>query len=267
MSYLLLNSPAVSISAGAATILANTVPLMGTGPQFVTLFNEAAQPTHFLVQMNTAAAGGTATQVSASITIAATSVNNYYTATVASVPSASDYWTFTAPTSGLVYNVWYEVNGSGEAPAIPGTSIKVTLGASETTTTVATKTIAAVNQHQFYLPNMAGLFLRGLDTTGIYDLDYASRVLTSIKFNGVSFTGANLGSLEGQAYLNHTHTPHFSMTQGTATASANTGWAASDGSGAQVLSATHYSITIDDSTTGGTETRPVNMAVNWFIKY
>lgn len=264
MNYLLLNSPAVSITAGAATILANTIPLTGTGPQFVTLFNEAAQPTHFLVQMNTTAAGGVATQVSASITIAATSANNYYTATVASVPAASNYWTFTAPTSGLVYNVWYSLDGAGAAPATPtGANIQVALVTGDPTTTVANKTIAAVNQYQFYIPNLAGLFLRGLDPTGIYDPDFASRTVVSIKFNGTAFTGATgakLGSLEGQAFLNHVHSPTAGSTY----------YIESDGSSAGVTTGSNnftLQALTGGSPSGGTETRPVNWAINYFIKY
>lgn len=260
MNYLLLNSPAVSISA-AATILANTVPLTGTGPQFVTLFNSVGAPTHFLIQMNTAAAGGVATQVSGSITIAATSANNYYTATVASVPVASDHWTFTAPTSGLVYNVWYTLDGVGTPPAPPsGANIKVALITGDTTTTTASKTIAAVNQYQFYIPNLAGLFLRGLDPTGIYDLDYTLRVVSAIKFNAVAFAGANLGSLEGAAFLQHTHaTP------------VGTGFIVQGGDRDNAGAGPSYNATpqpvTGNSALGGTETRPVNFAVNYFIKY
>lgn len=262
MNYLLLNSPAVSISA-TALIPANTIPLFGTGPQFVTLFNVAGFNSEFYIQMNTAAASGTATGVSASITIAATSANNYYTATVASVPLASDYWTFTAPTSGLIYNVWYTVNGIGTAPTAPtGENIMVALVTGDTTGTTAAKTIAIVNQYQFYIPNMAGLFLRGLDTTGIYDLDYASRLVPGIMFNSTDFTGANIGSIEMAAFLQHTHTVTITgdienYCAGGASSTYNT----TGGAGNTTFTSANA------NQGGGTETRPVNLALNWFIKY
>lgn len=260
MNFLLLNSPAVTIGSG--TILANTVPMFGTGANFVTLYNVSGSPTHFYVGINTTGGGGSATAVSASITISAVSANNYYEATVASVPLASDYWTFTDGTTNLVYNVWYSVNGVGIAPATPtGANIQVKLVSADTTTTTANKTIAAVNQYQFLLPNLQGLFLRGYDPAGLYDQNTSTRTISGITLNNTVFTGNNIGSFEAAAFLNHTHIPGTGFTNFAGTQPG--GPAAIPGAGSGFGGATVTGL----SGLGGAETRPVNFSVNWFIKY
>ena len=266
MNYLLANSAA--ISNGTVQLNANIIPLTGTGANFVTLFNvTAALTTEFIVQINTTASGGSATG-SGAITIAATSANNYYTATVHSVPTGGYYWSFVDGTANLTYNVWYSINGVGTAPATPtGANIQVNLTGTPTIVSTIASTLAAVNQYQFLVPNLQGLFLRGWDPNGIYDLDYATRANRGIQFNNTTIQtqyGTSVGTLELQAFIDHTHNaPASSGGQfiGTGTGGNNYG------TGADTTSSPSITGTATTPNNGGTETRPVNFAVNYFIKY
>jgi hypothetical protein len=260
-NYLLLNSPAVSIAQSGltATLPANEIPMFGTGPNFVTLFLKSGAASDFFVQINTVTTGS-ASDVSTGWTFTATVANTTYTVVVTGVPTAGQYWTFTDGAAGLVYNVWYSVNGAGPAPTAPtGANIMVALVTADTIGTTITKTLAAVNQYQFWLPSLAGLFLRTLDPSATYDLDVASRMIGGIIFDTTEFTGAKLGSLELQAFLQHTHAGPF----GTTFVTSGTG---GDNIGTGGFTSSNQAAT-GNSSLGGTETRPVNFAVNYFMKY
>lgn len=271
--YLILNSPSGVI--GGAQWDANVIPQYGTGSNFVTLFNVTASlTTQFFVQINTPSAGGSASSSGGAITIAATSANIYYTATVNSVPTASYYWSFVDGAVNHTYNVWYSVDGAGTAPATPtGANIEVALVTSDTVVTTIAKTLAAVNQYQFLLINARGYFWRGLDTGTSVDPSSATRSMGGIVFNGTNFVGANLGSLEAQSYLAHTHLAISTTTLAAGATSAGAGVSyAAGASGAQTYSngqllTTTTVAAAGGSPAGGLETRPVNLALNWFIKY
>jgi hypothetical protein len=248
LNFLLDNSPAGVI--GGVQWDAGIIPMYGTGDNLVTLYNvTAALTTQFVVQINTPSAGGSATGAGA-ITIAATSPNIYYTATVNTVPTASYFWQFVDGDVNNTYNVWYTVDGVGTAPAVPsGANIKVELVTSDTVVTTIAKTLAAVNQYQYALLDARGQFLRGL---GGVDPDAATRTISGIKFNGTSYTGAILSSSQTDEFKSHVHSI-----------------AAVDGLGTTIAAAADGPAGADISTkgTGGNETRPVNIALNWFIKY
>lgn len=260
--YLIENSPAVVISN--AEIPAQTIPMFGTGANFVTLFNHTGVNADFFIGINSTSAGGSATQVSASITIAATAPNIYYTATVATVPAAGDHWTFTNGTStippyptNLVYNVWYSVDGAGSAPTTPtGANIEVKLVTGDTTAVTAAKTIETVNQYQFSVYNLAGLFLRALDPDGTYDPDTATRIIQGISLNNVPFTGNNLGSFEFDEFGEHNHP-----------LSKGAGNVAGSGNGAALTATATFDQVLQIANDGGGETRPVNFDVNYYIRY
>jgi hypothetical protein len=255
MNYLLLNSSAISITQAGltATLPANSVPMYGTGPNFVTLFNKAGAPTSFFVQLNTVAAG-TAADVDTGWTFTATVANTTYTVSAVTVPTAGQYWTFTDGSLGLVYNVWYSIAGVGTAPIAPtGANIQVNLTGTPTIATTIAATLAAVNQYQFMILNTAGYFWRALDTTATIDLDAATRTIPGITFDTTKSTGANLASFENQAFLNHIHNI---PTGDTGSGSNFNATLANSGTGAT-----------STSPTGGDETRPVNLAINYFIKY
>jgi microcystin-dependent protein len=88
----------------------------------------------------------------------------------------------------------------------------------------------------FNLPDMRGQFLRGLDTTEGVDPDFATRIV---------------GSSQVDEFESHTHTTTL-YTNSTGAVGGGQIWV-----GYQ---------TVDTGSTGGNETRPKNVAVNYIIK-
>jgi hypothetical protein len=176
-----------------------------------------------------------------------------------SAVTAGSYFTFSNNESSPNFVAWYTVNGAGLAPLIAGaTLIQVNILSTNTAAQVAAATQLAINSYQFAVPNFQGIFFRGLDPSAIYDADVAQR------FSSISgLSGAYLGTFEPQQYLTHNHP-----------ASQNTAYLASSsstgahsfyayGDGATNIQTVPNSVAAE----GGNETRPVNAALNWFIKY
>lgn len=101
----------------------------------------------------------------------------------------------------------------------------------------------------FNVPDLRGRFLRGTDSGAGNDPDAATR--TAIKTGGN--TADNVGSLQTDAFKLHTHT----LARGTS----GGGFASNVGNFAL---SDYYGGMTD---TGGNETRPVNVNVNYIIKY
>lgn len=99
----------------------------------------------------------------------------------------------------------------------------------------------------FNLPNYHGYFLRGNDDSNSIDPDAASRT-----DSGDGTTGDNVGTKQADAFEAHVHSGGFSQYQ---TSSAGSGFPAYPGN------------TTNVGSTGGNETRPVNIAVLYCIKY
>lgn len=183
-------------------------------------------------------------------------MNGFQTTTIttvmASTPIPNQSW-FTFNANAVQYAVWYQVNSSSSAPVISGSPIliQVTLTGTETAAQVATKTQIAINSYSYSVGDARGMFLRGADPNSEWDLDLASR-WTMINY----LNAASPGSFEFNQFTSHTH-------------------AAWNQNGAQLSSSGHVLSQIDVSQgqsllpgyAGGTETRPVNMYVNFFIKY
>ena len=112
----------------------------------------------------------------------------------------------------------------------------------------------------FNLPNLNGQFIRSWDSTGAVD------------------PGRVFGSNQAQAYLNHTHTA-TSTDSGHAHGILNTGPNANGGGGGWLVNPqantglntltgqANITTTVNASTTGGNETRPVNVALYACIKF
>jgi microcystin-dependent protein len=103
----------------------------------------------------------------------------------------------------------------------------------------------------FNLPDLRGRFLRGLDSNAIVDVDAESRFAL---FTGGN-TGEKVGSYQDDAFKSHKHSMDYDRIKflnGTTTVNDI------HGSGNQTTST---------NTTGGSETRPKNAAVNYIIKY
>jgi hypothetical protein len=115
--------------------------------------------------------------------------------------TGGDFFTFHA--NGSQYAVWYKVAGVGSAPLASGTTIQVTLTGSETSAQVATKTMQAVNGHQFAVPNLKAITLRGWDDgvdniTGDLGEDYRFSLLDL-------FPSDHLGTYQTDDIVSHVH--------------------------------------------------------------
>jgi hypothetical protein len=114
---------------------------------------------------------------------------------------------------------------------------------------VRQKAIFAVNSTYFGIPDFRGQFLRGLDIPNNYDLG------TRFSLNNIQTGGLNLGTMEFDDILSHSHI--YNMTAN------NT---IPVGGGASPVFTPSYQPT-NTSLTGGSESRPINSVVNYYIKY
>ena len=111
--------------------------------------------------------------------------------------------------------------------------------------------------NDFYLPDFRGRFLRGWDNATNRDPDRASRTIMAA--NGA--VGDNIGSIQTDAFKNHTHPLSDTYTNYSQT-SANGGTGNTGATGTL-----EQADTTANSATGGSETRPINAYVNYIIKY
>lgn len=128
---------------------------------------------------------------------------------------------------------------------------------------------------KFRVPDLRGYFLRGVSDGTTIDPDRASR---TAKYGGGN-TGDAVGSYQLDIYQNHNHTGvvtgagthvHYLGSRGFET----NGATGADGSHDDSNISTHdgggghtHGVTINNSTTGGSETRPENASVIFIIKY
>jgi hypothetical protein len=179
--------------------------------------------------------------------IISNTINRYqnYPITITGQPTngAGSYFTFQSNSTNTA--VWYQVGGVGAAPAVTSL-VMVPLTGTENAAQVAFKTQTAINSAYFAVPDLRGLFLRGTDaSTPNWDLD---NIYRGGIWNLEQITQP--GTLEFMQIEGHEH-----FLQSTATA----GSTGTGGGGANTSAAT--------GATGGSETRPVNMTVNYFMKY
>jgi microcystin-dependent protein len=127
------------------------------------------------------------------------------------------------------------------------------------------------NSTTFNLPDLRGRFLRGVDGSASVDPDKASRTAMATGGN----TGNNVGSIQDSAYKNHSHAVtdpgHNHVQKYTASPGGGVGI---QGVGHSVSANVDFStlgantgVTVDTSTSGSTESRPVNAYVYYMIKY
>jgi microcystin-dependent protein len=118
----------------------------------------------------------------------------------------------------------------------------------------------SADTNNFNVPDLRGRFLRGWnsDATGVArDLDAPNtNVLTGGR--GASNTGGNtgnsIGSLQYDGFKSHTHTEYQTQYGGTGTGGGGYNWP-------------NYTTLINSGATGGSETRPANVYVNYIIKF
>lgn len=191
--------------------------------------------------------------------IIASVVNGQQTNAITTVAASNpipdkSYFTFFA--NSQQYTVWYQVASTSVAPVVAGTIayIQVTLLGTETAIQVATKTQIAINSYQFAVPDLRGVFLRGTDGNPVnWDLDQALRWSY-----GRILGNSTPGSFEFNEYTIHNH-------PGSSVISSNTQSTTQTSARGSTSAGTPVPLTIIAD--GGTETRPTNMYVDWYIKY
>jgi hypothetical protein len=200
-----------------------------------------------------------------------------YQVTRATIPAASAITSgayFNIYTASIQYVVWYNKDGTGSQPSVPGaTFIEVAITTGDTAGTVMSKTLIAMNAKYFATPDLRGQFLRGVDLGAGVDLGERYTVLDGIAAQA-------LGTFESYYTSTHYHdlvngTGHAQITLNTINASKT------PGATGQLLwdfantSPTDISTTADIEISGATEyqaagkgeTMPVNANIVWAIKY
>lgn len=177
---------------------------------------------------------------------------SYITVGAASTITSGNYFYFYA--NSVQYNVWYQKDGTGGSPPA-GNSIKVAITTGQIAAQVGAATQIAINSYQFAVPDLRGLFLRGFDTGAKWDLDYANR----FGIGNFNIAAGNIGSFELSQFESHKHLP----------ASPGTNFVTFDSAGSNAATGGGSTWGAPDFTgaTGGPESRPVNISVNFFIKY
>lgn len=162
----------------------------------------------------------------------------------ASTVTAASWWYMNAPLGS--FYIWYKKAGVGTDPAPSGKiGIEVDIGTSDTAAQVASKTQIAINQKYFGVPDYRSMFFRMMDGGRNLDPDSASRwTNTSV------FSGDAIGTMELDDFLVHNHSAAETTTPGDLA------------SGVDID--VFPSVT---GNTGGHETRPLNMYINYLIKY
>jgi len=180
-------------------------------------------------------------------------INGWQQSTITTIAGsavpASSYFNFTANTT--LYYVWYTVNGVGVDPFLnPTDGIEVPILSTDTATAVANKTIGAINSKFFAVPDFRGLFLRGWNN--------ASTVDPGPRLSTVPWLASNLiGTFEFSNNLAHYHSSPDGFAFITDQGSQGTiSGADSSNSGSPY---TQFA--------GISESRPINSAVNYVIKY
>lgn len=178
---------------------------------------------------------------------------DFITCNNASTLTAGDYFTFytNSPSPQRVV-VTYQINGSSAAGPNFGAGpayLTVNVASTDLAAAVAFKTQTAINSYQFAVPDLRGMFLRGNDPTGIWDLDVANRYA----FVG-AYAATNPGTYELDQVISHNHlapSGSFLLSGSDSTYGGSSSGTTTPGTGYR----------------GGTENRPVNISVNFFIKY
>lgn len=146
---------------------------------------------------------------------------------------------FIANSVGHSYYVWYNVNGSGSDPKPSGLiGIMVSITTAMSDAEVALQTLGSVNHKYYAVPDLRGMFLRGWDSSTLVDPDATTRYNYYIpeRLGGV-------GSDELDDFLAHELHVGVGGTYNVEGPNAGAG------------------------PVGGRETRPINSAVNYVIKY
>jgi len=169
------------------------------------------------------------------------------TTAASSIPAGSYFEVFAPSGRSSIY--WFEIDGVGTAPSFPSSLVKKIVLASTDTVEQVTDNLVANTNTQVEVPDLRGMFIRGMDDGRGLDPDAASRTDPTFSF----VEGDVVGSTQLSAVEEHTHTV--------------TNFATNPGSGGDFPSPS------GSQQTGGvvganvsTETRAVNTYLTFIIK-
>ena len=153
--------------------------------------------------------------------------------------------------------VYLTVDGAGAAPAVTTQILlKVDMLSTDTSTQVAQKLDVAMRNIQFKIPDLRGQFIRGWDNGAGVDPDSGARTKSN-ESGGAPFTGDHVGTKQAGENKAHTHAP---LSPAGSFLGSGTGYSAGNTSSFNASAATTAS-------SGGAETRPINIYMMYIIKY
>jgi hypothetical protein len=166
------------------------------------------------------------------------------------IPAGSDitnstYFTFSA--NSVDYQVLYATT---KPDVLTSNQIFVLYTSLQNADTIASNTIVAINNFAFAVPDLAGMTLRGVDTSAIWDPLASARS----GFGSFNWYGPGPGTFEYDEYISHVHAYTPPVNLNPTVVSAGTTFAVSGGA-------------VNTLASGGAETRGMNVSVNWYIKY
>lgn len=174
--------------------------------------------------------------------------------------SAGAYFTISASNNAggeVDYVIWYKINGSGTEPVVTGIKIQVTLDGTETAAQVCVKTQTAINKKYFAAPDLRNAFIRSFsDTPSEWLTDYGIRLNVTPGFGNGTYANYELDSFREHNHPGSTlETFVFQGAGGT------------DFDAYVVTSPDPETANLSVAYQGTAETRPVNVALNFAIKY
>ncbi len=104
--------------------------------------------------------------------------------------------------------VWYNLNGAGSQPSIPGAIlIAITYSSSDSLQSIELKTISAINRVYFKVPDMRGMYIKGWANGSSVDKNVGLRYsANSTRFEHPQLNlPAYIGSQQKDVILAHSH--------------------------------------------------------------
>lgn len=166
------------------------------------------------------------------------------TCNAASTISAGDY--FLIYNSTITFVPWYRIGGAGTKPVVSGTKFPIDVDGADTAIQMATKTRNALARIFFQTPKHSGYFIRVWDDGAGVDPDAATRYPTL----GFDEEGDNVGTIQNDEFRSHQHAID-----------------ALSGAGGSGFAGGALNPVTDSGSSGGAETRSVNVYEMRIIKY
>jgi hypothetical protein len=191
---------------------------------------------------------------------------SYITAVAGSAIAAGSYFN-AYNAAGSHYYMWMQKDGLGSDPNVPGAiGIKVGIHSADIDIQIANISVVSINGKYFAVPDLRGMFLRMKSGASGVDPDANYRISISNGEPG----GNNIGTIEDFEVQSHEHfsvrdigTGHDSY--GTSHSDAYSGGGGGGWGNGNLYPDSKNAAHTD--WTGGHETRPTNVYVNYFIKY